>query len=157
VPHTNRPTSEPSSQRLPRPIVSVHGEDVDLEVPGLVSLRASYLSEGLFDELAGGDPAEEDLYEVEVTDLRYRLFEPFTFARLSPSSTGREWLEETESAPLPMESFLLALGWTLANADASTWREICDAYRVWDSWTIEDALQRLPEYWQPEPLLPDLD
>jgi hypothetical protein len=142
---------------MPRPIVSVHGEDVDLEVPGIVTLRATYLSEGLFDELAGGDPAEEDLYEVEVTDLRYRLFEAFTFARLSPSSSGREWLEESEAAPLPMEQFLLALGWALANSDPSTWREVCDAYRVWDSWSVEDAVMRLPEYWQPEPLVPDLD
>jgi hypothetical protein len=141
---------------LPRPIVSVHGEDVDLEIPGVVSLRATYLSEGLFDELAGGDPAEEDLYEVEVTDLRYRLFEPITFARLSPSMS-RQWLDEVEAGPSPMEQFLTALGWALAHADPSAWRDVCDAYRGWDSWSVEDALLRLPEYWQPEPLVPDSD
>jgi hypothetical protein len=142
---------------IPRPILSVHGEDVDVEVPRLATLRATYLSEGLFDEWAGGDPDEEDLYEVEVSHLGEALLEPITFPRLMPSS-GRAWPGQDDGEQsLPVERFLLALAWELANAHPSNWSRVCEAARGWDSWMIEDALLRIPSEWTPEPLLPDED
>ncbi len=148
--------------RIPRPILTSHAEDVDLEVPGLLSIRATFLSEGLFDERAGGDPDEEDLYEVEVTHAGEALLEPITFPRLMPASTASPFdLEEDEggdSGPaLPMERFVMALAWELANAHPSNWRAICQAARGWDAWMIEDAMIRLPTEWTPEPLFPDED
>ena len=72
---------------VPRPIISVFGEDVDVELPGLLRLSASFLSEGLYDEEAGGDPEEEDLYEVEVTHACDALIEPI-------SDTADRWRPE---------------------------------------------------------------
>jgi len=146
---------------IPRPIVSVHGEDVDVEIPGLLTLRATYLSEGLFDEWAGGDPDEEDLYEVEVTHARDALLSPILFSRLLPASP-KSWLDDEDEGlggpePLPMERFALALAWSLANAHPSNWAALCQAARGWDPWTLEDTLLRIPPEWTPEPLLPDED
>jgi hypothetical protein len=143
---------------IPRPILSVHGEDVDLEIPRLRTGRASFLSEGLFDEWAGGDPEEEDLYEVEVTHERGLLIEPIVFSRLAPAAP-QAWVDDEDTGPavLPMERFVLALGWHLANADPENWRAVCEAARGWDSWTVEDLLTRVPPEWTPEPLLPDED
>ena len=144
---------------IPRPILSVHGEDVDLEIPRLLTIRTSFLSEGLFDERSGGDPEEEDLYEVEVTHEGEALLEPITFPRLMPSSTPG-WADPDDddpAQPLPMERFVLALAWELAHADPSNWIRVCEAARGWDSWMVEDALTRIPSEWSPEPLLPDED
>lgn len=145
---------------IPRPIVSVHGEDVNVEVPGLLTVRTSFLSEGLFDEATGGDPEEEDLYEVEVTDLKDRLLEPIRFARLFPASHS-SWLDDEEdpspAAALPAEGFSLALAWDLTQAHPSNWERVCAAAKGWDSWMFTDALERLPSDWTPEPLFPDED
>ena len=144
----------------PRPIVAVHGEDVDVEVPGLLTVRATFLSEGLFDERAGGDPEEEDLYEVEVSHPGEALLQPITFPRLMPSSTA-SWLnDDEEDAPprsVPVERFALVLAWDLAQAHPSNWTRVCEAAKGWDSWMIEDAYTRLPSEWTPEVLLPDED
>lgn len=145
---------------IPRPILSVHGEDVDVEVPGLLTIRAAFLSEGLFDEEAGGIPEEEDLYEVEVTHARDVLLQPILFARLMPASSREmpdEWHDETEFAgpELPIERFLLLLAWELASAHPTNWQEVCDRARLWDSWTLEDGLYRMPPEWTPVPLIPD--
>ncbi len=145
-------------ENVPRPILGVHGEDADLEVPGRFVLRATFLSEGLFDERAGGDPEEEDLYEVELTSDAEDLIEPVVFHRLMPASRDAwDELGDEGPAPLPVERFLLALAWELCLADPSNWFRVCEAARRWDSWTVEDALLRLPSNWTPEPLLPDLD
>lgn len=145
----------------PRPIVSVHGEDVDVEVPGLAFLRSTYLSEGLFNELSAGDPDEEDLYEVEVTHAGEGLLQPITFPRLLPASSrafpGEDWDDDALPVSLPMERFLLLLAWELANAHPSNWTRLCEAARGWDSWMIEDGLVRIPTDWTPQPLLPDED
>ena len=143
--------------RIPRPIVSVHAEDVDVEIPGVLTVRASYLSEGLFDECAGGDPEEEDLYEVEVTHARDLLLQPITFPRLGPAAP-KAWVDE-DSGPeaLPAERFALALAWELANAHPSNWRSVCGAAKGWDSWTVEHVLEGTPPDWTPEPLYPDED
>jgi hypothetical protein len=157
-------------RRVPRPLVYVHGEDVDVDVPGKVMLRASFLSEGLFDERAGGDPEEEDLYEIEVAHPGNALLSPIVFNRLMPAS-GRQvrppagwgdWDDGDEELslrgdPLPVERFLLALAWDLSNAHPSNWAEICGRARLWDSWMIEDALMHAPSHWTPEPLRPDDD
>ena len=146
---------------IPRPILSVHGEDVDLEVPGLLTIRTTFLSEGLFDELSGGDPEEEDLYEVEVSHPGEALLEPITFPRLMPASR-QSWEDDLdadeaagEASSLPMERFAMALAWELANADPSNWTIVCEAARGWDSWMVEDAVARLPVEWTPVPLVPD--
>lgn len=140
-----------------RPILSVHGEDVDVEVPGAVTVRATFLSEGLFDECAGGDPEEEDLYEVEVSHPGGGLLQSLTFPRLLPS--GSSWLnlddEDGGSRQLPVERFALVLAWDLAQAHPSNWRRICEAARGWDSWMLEDAFSRLPSDWTPQELVPD--
>jgi hypothetical protein len=154
--------SQPSAARIPRPIVTVHGEDVNVEIPRLLTVRAAFLSEGLFDETSGGDPEEEDLYDIEVTDLTDELLEPIGFARLFPSSSSQSWLdeEEEEEAPsgsLPAEKYALALAWSLANAHPSNWSDVCEAARGWDSWMIEDVFERLPPEWTPEVLLPEED
>jgi hypothetical protein len=145
--------------RIPRPIVGVHGEDVDVEIPGLVTVRATFLSEGLFDERAGGDPEEEDLYEVEVTHPGEALLQSITFPRLLPSSNS--WIDEDDEdslpAPMPIERFALVLSWDLAQAHPSNWTRVCEAARVWDSWMLEDAYNRLPPEWRPVDLLPDED
>jgi len=142
---------------IPRPFVSVHGEDVDVEIPGLLTIRATYLSEGLFDERAGGDPEEEDLYEVEVTHAEDVLLAPVQFPRLTPAAEPR-WADgEDGGGGLPIEKFLLALAWELAHAHPSNWERVCQAARGWDAWTVEDAAIRLPPEWTPEPLLPDED
>lgn len=148
--------------QIPRPILSVHGEDVDVEVPGILMLRASFLSEGLFDTEAGGNPDEEDLYEVEVTHARDVLLQPIVFARLMPASSREmpdEFDDRTDFAgpELPIERFLMLLAWELANAHPTNWQEICDRARLWDGWTLEDGLFRIPPDWTPVPLLPDED
>jgi hypothetical protein len=143
--------------RIPRPIVSVHAEDVDLEIPGLLTIRATFLSEGLFDERADGDPAEEDLYEVEVSHAGEALLEPIVFPRLSQATSQDLLLEDEEfgSESLPVEQFVLALAWELANADPVNWPELCEGARYWDAWTIEDARLRMPPDWTPVALFPD--
>jgi len=144
--------------RIPRPLVAVHGEDVDVEVPGAVTVRATYLSEGLFDERAGGDPEEEDLYEVEVTHPGELLLQSITFPRLLPASAAWQHDEdEPAMSQLPVERFVLVLAWDLANAHPSNWCRICEAARGWDSWMLEDAFSRLPPDWTPQDLLPDED
>jgi len=143
--------------QIPRPIVGVHGDDVDVEVPGLVTVRATFLSEGLFDEEAGGDPEEEDLYEVEVTHPGPALPGSLTFPRLMPA-VPQEWLDpgpEAEADLLPIERFATVLAWELSNADLERWEDVCQAARHWDSWTVQDLHQRLPPDWTPVPLLPD--
>lgn len=140
--------------RPPRPLLATQGEDVYLEVPGVLAIRATYLSEGLFDEAAGGDPEEEDLYEVEVSGEALPL--PLTFSRLAPAAPGLDLVEET-GEPLPMERFALLLAWQLAASEPGEWEEICAAARGWSAWTIEDGLDRLPTDWSPEPLLPGFD
>ena len=147
---------------VPRPILTVHGEDVYLTIPRLLTIRASFLSEGLFDEAAGGAPDEEDLYEIEVTHEGGALLEPITFPRLSPATPDslEDWLEDDEDAPieaLPIERFVLVLAWDLANAHSSNWDSICQAARGWDAWTLEDAAYRIPPEWTPQDLLPDDD
>ena len=144
--------------RIPRPIVNVHGEDVDVELPRLLAVRGTYLAEGLYDEWAGGDPEEEDLYEFEVTHAGTALLEPIVFPRLAPAA-ATDWDDEGEprSGPLPAERFALALAWSLANAHPSNWSELCEAARGWDSWMIEEILSRVSPEWTPEPLLPDED
>jgi hypothetical protein len=139
----------------PRPILTAQGEDVYVEVPGVLTIRASFLSEGLFDEASGGDPEEEDLYEVEVTGESLPL--ALSFPRFAPSAPEWDPTVEGEAQPLPMERFALLLAWQLANAAPEQWEEVCAAARRWDSWLIEDGLQNLPSDWTPEPLLPDLD
>jgi hypothetical protein len=150
---------------IPRPIVSVHGEDVDVEVPGVVSARASFLSEGLFDPEAGGDPDEEDLYEVEVTHPRDFLPQPIVFPRLMPASSRRfpgedddldVGLEELPDS-IPIERFMLVLAWELANAHPTNWLAVCENAKGWDSFMMEDAMIRMPSEWTPEPLIPDDD
>lgn len=146
---------------IPRPILSVHGEDADVEVPGLLMARASFLSEGLFDTEAGGDPDEEDLYEIEVTHARDALLEPLTFPRLMPS-TSRAFPDEEDDLDalpenLPIERFLLVLAWELANAHPTNWENVCAQARGWDTWMLEDALNRIPTEWTPVPLIPDED
>jgi hypothetical protein len=142
--------------RIPRPIVGVHGEDVDVEVPGLVTVRATFLSEGLFDERAGGDPEEEDLYEVEVTHPGVALLQSITFPRLLPSSSS--WLaDEDGERHVPAERFVLVLAFDLAQAHPTNWARVCEAAKGWDSWMLEDAYTRLPPDWTPVELLPDLD
>jgi hypothetical protein len=144
---------------IPRPIVAVHGEDVDVEVPGVVSVRTTFLSEGLFDERAGGDPEEEDLYEVEVTHPGEALLQAITFPRLLPSSGS--WLDEVDAdgpgRTVPAERFALVLAWDLAQAHPSNWTRVCEAAKGWDSWMLEDAYTRLPPEWTPEELVPDED
>lgn len=135
---------------------------MDVEVPGVVTVRATFLSEGLFDELAGGDPEEEDLYEVEVTHPGESLLETLTFPRLMPASS-QSWAAEPEledggaGQNAAMERWALVLAWDLAHADPSNWEAVCQAARGWDTWMIEDAFNRLPSEWTPEPLLPDDD
>jgi hypothetical protein len=131
---------------------------VDVEVAGLVTIRATYLSEGLFDERAGGDPEEEDLYEIEVTHPGELLLQAITFPRLLPASAAWE-VDEDEPAmsQLPVERFVLVLAWDLANAHPSNWARVCEAARGWDSWMLEDAFSRLPSDWTPQDLMPDED
>lgn len=146
-----------SLMRIPRPIVAVHGEDVDVEVPGVVTIRATFLSEGLFDERAGGDPEEEDLYEVEVTHPGEALLQPLTFPRLMPSTSALADDEDEPVRHVPIERFAMVLAWDLAQAHPSNWSRVCEAARGWDSWMLEDAFSRLPPDWTPELLLPDED
>jgi hypothetical protein len=146
-------------RKIPRAIVGVHGEDVDLEVPGFFRLTATFLSEGLFDEEAGGDPGTEDLYEVELIPFSDSLLERATFPLLLPASSRRlpEDVFEFDEAPaqLPVERFLMALAWDLARAHPENWAQVCEAARHWDSWMIEDILLQIPPEWTPEVLLPD--
>jgi hypothetical protein len=146
---------------VPRPILTVHGEDAILEIPGLLTLRAGFLSEGLFDPDAGGDPDEEDLYDVEVTHARDEILEPISFPRLMPASSRafpaeEEWDDEAP-ANLPIERFLLVLAWELAHAHPTNWEDVCESARGWDSFMLEDALIRIPPEWTPQALLPELD
>ncbi|MFN3650163.1 MAG: hypothetical protein ACK47B_11340 [Armatimonadota bacterium] len=148
--------------KVPRPIITVHGEDVNLEVPGILTLRANFLSEGLFDEAAQGDPDEEDLYEIELTDESDDAPIPISFTRLAQSAPDA-WLAEVDEdepeAPrsLPIEGFLLALAWQLAHTDPSEWYPLCESARRWDGWTIDDQLERLPADWTPASLPPTDD
>ena len=132
---------------------------MDLEIPGILALRATFLSEGLFDENSGGDPDTEDLYEVELTSAGEELLEPIQFSQLAPAShCDTLGLEEEGSRPcLPMEQFLLALAWELGNADPAVWALLCERARNWDPWTLEDILYRIPSTWAPVDLLPDED
>src|SRR5947209_5389080 len=57
------------SKRMDRPIALLASdEEVALHVRGFAVLRSAYEAEGYYDETAGGDPEEQDLYLVEVLD-----------------------------------------------------------------------------------------
>jgi hypothetical protein len=139
---------------LPRPHLSVHGEDVTVEVPGVVTVRAAFLSEGLFGDNGDGLPEEDDLYEIEVASGADDGQAPLSFPLLTPASSRR--FPEADEAPaefetaLPVERFLTALAWELANAHPENWAELCQAARGWDRWRVEDTLARLPLGWVPE-------
>lgn len=133
---------------LPRPRITIRGEDADLELPGILLLEASYLAEGLYDPTAGGMPDEEDLYEVEATHLGGGRSSPVRFAVLLPAArpgwpSGLEELSarELEELPqrLPIESFLLALAAALFHADPARWEAVCEEARHWDPAWLEPA------------------
>ncbi len=136
----------------PRPHLSIHADDVDLEIPGVLTLRATFLSEGLFDEGSDGDPAEEDLYEVEVSSAGEELVEPIVFPRLSPVRLPFDTLDDPLGGE--MGRWVLALGWQLAASHPERWRSLCESARWWDAWAAEEILARLPSEWTPTPLIP---
>src|SRR5262249_1921762 len=80
------PPDRPSDVVQPPLTLTASDEEVVLHVPGFAVLRAGYEAEGYYDETANGDPAEQDLYRVEILDalLGARAAEVVEEERLGP-------------------------------------------------------------------------
>jgi hypothetical protein len=132
------------------------GEEVSVTVPGVVSVRGTYVAEGLYDASAGGDPDVEELYEFEVAGARGPHWEPLTFPRLLPGAPPAwEAGEAGALQPSAAERYALALAWSLSQSSPAVWPELCEASRGWDAWMVEELLDRIPASWTPVPLCPE--
>jgi hypothetical protein len=152
-----------SAEAEKRPILLASDEEVVLHVPGFAVLRASYEAEGYYDEAAHGDPAEQDLYRVEVLDASLAaraaeavegeleaplehlgLAEP-ALQRLFPSA---RW--DAESDPLGLVTrYLLVLAHALRDEEQPRARQrLLATSAAWAPEVIEDAFHSLPTDWQ---------
>jgi hypothetical protein len=138
-------------------------EEVILHVPGFAVLRAAYEAEGYYDEAADGDPAEEDLYPIEVLDAESTaqaeealdgeaagkladlgLSDP-TLRRLFPAA---RW-EASDPGSGLVERYLLALAAALVGAPGSVERQqALEGSAGWSAAVIEDRFQALPDGWR---------
>jgi hypothetical protein len=138
-------------------------EEVVLHVPRFVVLRAGYEAEGYYDEAANGDPAEQDLYRVEVLDASLRaraaealerdpvepltdlgLTEP-TLWRLFPSA---RWAPESDTLGL-VKRYLLVLAHALRDEQRPGARQrLLECSAAWAPEVIVDAFQDLPPEWR---------
>ena len=137
-------------------------EEVVLHVPGFAVLRAVNEAEGYYDESADGDPAEEDLYRLEVLDassadraaelLETEVVGPL--AQLGLADTGllrrfpaTRW--EAVAGPGLVTRYLLSLACALAEAIGPVERQqVLEASGGWSVELIEDRFQALPLSWR---------
>lgn len=138
-------------------------EEVVLHVPGFAVLRAGYEAEGYYDEAANGDPAEQDLYRVEVLDAsldaraaeavegemvrplaHLQLTEPILW-RLFPSV---RWTPD--SVPLGLvKRYLLVLAHALrGEARPGARQRLMEDSAGWAPEVIDDAFHCLPPEWR---------
>lgn len=112
--------------------IEVSGDDIELRLPGVLLLRASYLAEGYYEENAAGQPPEQDLFHVEVFPRRPgSVREPITFPLLLPASLQAEDPEEPEEELAALRRYLLALAAELQDAPVEAWESICERSRGW--------------------------
>jgi hypothetical protein len=162
----NSPMTSPdqSSDRLePALTLVASDEEVVLHVPGFTVLRAVYEAEGYYDEAANGDPAEQDLYRVEVLDAtlgarameavegelvgpltNLGLTEP-TLWRLFPSA---HWTPDSDTLDL-VKGYLLVLAHALHGEERPGARQqLLEGSAGWAPEVIVDAFQCLPAEWR---------
>lgn len=138
-------------------------EEVIVHVTGFAVLRAVYEAEGYYDEGADGDPAEEDLFRIEVLDTTRSILaaeamegeeirqladlgmpEP-TVRRLFPAS---RWEADVNSSGLVIR-YLLALAASLTEARGPAGRQrVLEASAGWSRAVIEDRFLALPPEWR---------
>jgi hypothetical protein len=154
---------QPSDVVAPPLMLVESDEEVVLHVPGFAVLRAGYEAEGYYDEAANGDPAEQDLYRVEVLDASLRaraaealegdpvepltdlgLTEP-TLWRLFPSA---RWTSESDTLGL-VKRYLLVLAHALRDEERPGARQrLLESSAGWAPEVIGDAFQCLPPEWR---------
>jgi hypothetical protein len=138
-------------------------EEVVLHVPGFAVLRAGYEAEGFYDEAADGDPAEQDLYRVEVLDgprgaraaeaIDAERIEPLadlgltepTLWRLFPSA---RWASDADTLDL-VKRYLLVLAHALhAPARPGARQRLLEDSAGWAPEVIADRFHSLPPEWR---------
>jgi hypothetical protein len=154
---------QPSDVDKPPLILVSSDEEVVLHVPGFAVLRAGYEAEGYYDEAADGDPAEQDLYRVEVLDATRSLraaeaaegelgspltdlglTEP-TLWRLFPSA---RWTPDSDPLGL-VKRYLLVLARALRDEERPGARQrLLESSAGWAREVIVDAFESLPPEWR---------
>jgi hypothetical protein len=157
------PSDPPARTVEPAPVLVASDEEVVLHVPGFAVLRAGYEAEGYYDEAADGDPAEQDLYRVEVLDATrgaraaeaiegeldgpltdLGLTEP-TLWRLFPSA---RWTPDSDTLDL-VKRYLLVLAHALrGEARPGARQRLLESSAGWAPEVIVDAFQSLPREWR---------
>jgi hypothetical protein len=146
--------------------VRVSDEEVIAHVAGFAVVRAVYEAEGYYDESADGDPAEEDMYRIEVLDSRSAVpaaeawdgepIETLADLGLSDSTLRRlfpaaRWEPNPEAARL-VEQYVLALAAALTRAHGPVARQrVLEASAGWTAAVIEDRFEALPDDWKSGP------
>jgi hypothetical protein len=137
-------------------------EEVVLHLLGFAVLRAGYEAEGYYDEAADGNPAEQDLYRVEILDASLAaraaeaiegepgpladlgLAEPVAW-RLFPSA---RWTPDGDALGL-VERYLLVLAHALrAEQRPEARQRLLEGSSGWAPEVILDAFHALPAGWR---------
>lgn len=114
--------------------VEVLGDEVELRLPGMLTLRAEFVAEGYYAEGADGDPPEQDLFQIDVTMPESTAgVEPFSYPLLLPATPpdGAGDLAESDASAW-LHRYLLTLAQRLSTAPPAEWETICDASRAWE-------------------------
>jgi hypothetical protein len=144
-------------------ILAASDEEVVLHVPGFAVLRAGYEAEGYYDEAANGDPAEQDLYWVEVMDARLgaRAADAMEVERVGPLTDlgltdptlwrlflSARWAPGSDPVGL-VKRYLLVLAHALRDEERPGARQrLLESSAGWAPEVIMDAFQSLPSEWR---------
>jgi hypothetical protein len=156
-------TGQPSDSAAPVLTLTASDEEVLLRVSGFVVLRAAYEAEGYYDESAGGDPQEQDLYRVEVLDAprAARAVEAMegdsvgplvdlglTDALLWRLFPAARWAPDADPLAL-VERYLLILAHALSEEVRPVARQLLlESSANWSPEVVMDAFQSLPPEWR---------
>ena len=113
--------------------IETTGDEVELRLPGVLTLRAEFVAEGYYADDADGNPPEQDLFRIEVSAPAPAAgFEPFSYPLLLPAVPPYAAAELEPPEPLRwVRRYLLALAPLLEAAPPSAWEAICEASRAW--------------------------
>jgi hypothetical protein len=154
---------QPSGRVEPALTLVASDEEVVLHVPGFAVLRAVYEAEGYYDEASDGDPAEQDLYRVEVLDaplgarateaVEGELVGPLTNLGLTEPTRWRlfpsaRWTPDSDTLDL-VKRYLLVLAHALLGEERPRARQqLLESSAGWAPEVIVDAFHCLPAEWR---------